>query len=240
MKLNYSDLKPFKARCSQLGMIMTNGTDKKSIGKTAISYLQDWVIGEATGKHKEFTSMAMQKGTFLEDRAIQQYAKYRNLGFVLKNQQHYSNDFIMGTPDVILSDTIIDIKCAEDVYTMPFFNNIMEKNHYWQLQGYMGLTGRKHAKIVKILLDAPEFYVDQKARWKANEIVNTTGAEFDDVFYDIYTETKERYTFEHIPIEMRCIEIETEFNPTQWDAIEYRVNVECRETIKQLVNQLNK
>lgn len=234
MKANYSDLKPFKARCSQLGIIMTNGTDKKTIGKTAITYLQEWLVSQVTGKQKEFTSMAMQKGTVLEDKAIEQYANYRNLGFVLKNEKHYSNDFIHGMPDIVLADTIIDIKCAEDVYTFGYFDDGMDKNHYWQLQGYMGLTGRKHAKIVKILLDAPDFYVDQKSRWKANELVNTTGADFDDIYYDIYTEMKERYTFEHLPIELRIKEIETEFDPIQWQAVQDRVN-ECREIIKQLI-----
>lgn len=235
MKSYLQKLPEFKIRCSQIGLIMTDSRDKKGIGKTVYSYLHQWIINNATGKHKEFTSAAMQKGTVMETEAIEYLSEVNNMGFLLKNETFYENDFCKGTPDLVLKDEILDIKCPEDVHTMPYFDDKIESIYEWQLIGYMGLTGKSKSRVIKVLMDAPDFYVENKARNKAYEIVNTTGAEFDDIYFDVYQETKERYTFSNLPKELRIKEIEVLFCKDKWQAINDRVMF-CREVIKKIVN----
>lgn len=49
-------MKRFKIRCSAIGQIMKNGTDKKSMGETAKSYVEQWIKEQLYGRKKEFSN----------------------------------------------------------------------------------------------------------------------------------------------------------------------------------------
>ena len=84
--------------------------------------------------------------------------------YVIQQKNHrpltyliYENDFFKGTPDLIIKDTVYDIKCSWDEFTFPLFENeIPTKDYYYQLQVYMNLLGLKKAVLVYVLLDSPE------------------------------------------------------------------------------------
>ena len=77
--------------------------------------------------------------------------------FAEKNEEYFEDSHFCGTPDVILDDTIIDIKSSWDCFTFPLFEDeIPNKDYYYQLQTYMALTGLKKAKLVYVLMDTPE------------------------------------------------------------------------------------
>jgi hypothetical protein len=145
-----------KFRCSQLGRLMTNDRSGKSMGKTSISYLEELVKSDIFGRQKEFDSKYTKKGIWLEDEAIDTTIRVLGLEFAIKNQQNLSNDFITGTPDLILENEIVDVKCSWDCWTFPMFENeLPNKDYYWQMQGYMALTEKQSARVVYLLLNTP-------------------------------------------------------------------------------------
>lgn len=146
-----------KIRCSQIGKIMINPKSKKeTLSQTTISYLQDLKIQEVFGVKRDIESKYMTKGTLQEDEGIQVYLDYKGIEFGIKNTKHYYNDFLTGTPDLLVNDKVVDIKCPWDAFNMPFFDNeIKNKDYYYQLQGYMALTGNTKAELAYTLVNTP-------------------------------------------------------------------------------------
>lgn len=156
----------FKIRASAGGKIMTNPRSKSElISKTAISYVHDWLKESIYGIKKDFTSKYTEKGTLLEDEAIDKAITWLDLPLVLKNETRFEDDYFTGSPDLILEDEIIDIKLPWDAFTFPLFEDeLPEKDYFYQVQIYMHLTGKKKARVVFLLLNTPE----EIAKWEAH------------------------------------------------------------------------
>lgn len=154
----------FKIRASAAGKLMTNPrakTDKLS--QTTISYLKEWYLEQIYGIRNEIESKYIRKGIELEDEAINAVIEWLNLPFVLKNENDFEDDNFTGTPDLILEDEIIDIKCSWDVFTFPILETeIPNSDYFYQLQVYMHLTGKRKALLVYVLLDTPQ-HLDWRA-----------------------------------------------------------------------------
>lgn len=148
----------FKIRASSAGKIMTNPRNKTElISETTKSYIYDCLKEQIYGYKKEISNKYISKGLSLEDEAIDKAIELLDLPFTLKNEESYENEFFKGTPDLIIKDTVFDIKCSWDEFTFPLFENeIPTKDYYYQLQVYMNLLGLKKAVLVYVLLDSPE------------------------------------------------------------------------------------
>ena len=151
-------MKEFKIRASASGKLMTKPRSKSEVlSKTTKSYLQEWTKEQIYGVRKNIQSKYLTKGNEVEDAAID-YAS-ENLGwlFAIKNEEYFENEYFCGTPDVILEDTIVDIKSSWDCFSFPlFFNVIPNKDYYYQLQTYMHLTGKRKAQLCYVLMNTPE------------------------------------------------------------------------------------
>ena len=137
---------------------MTNPRSKTDLlSQTTITDVEDWLKSEIYGKVKTIESKYFDKGNLCEGDAIEFVSMYfPDLPLLIKNEKNYESDYITGTPDLILSDEIIDIKCPWDAYTFPLFETeLPEKNYYWQLQAYMSLTGITKGRIIYVLMDTP-------------------------------------------------------------------------------------
>ena len=148
----------FKIRASASGQLMTNARSKTaSLSETTKTYVQDWLKEHIYGVRKEISNKYLNKGLILEDTAIDKAIEWLDLPMTLKNETFYEDDFFCGTPDLIVNDTVLDIKCSWSAFTFPLFENeIPTKNYYYQLQVYMQLLGLKKAKLVYVLLNTPE------------------------------------------------------------------------------------
>lgn len=145
-----------KVRCSALGQVMTNSRKKGELSKTAQSYLKKCLKEELYDTRITFSNKYTVKGIEMEEEAIGLVADRYDLGFLDKNEEHFNNAFITGTPDVITSETVRDIKCSWSLDTFPAFEeDIPTKDYYWQLQGYMWLTGKDVAYLDYCLMDTP-------------------------------------------------------------------------------------
>jgi hypothetical protein len=187
----------FKIRASASGKIMTNPRAKSElISETTKSYVKEYLISEIYGIKKQINNKYLSKGIWLEDEAIDKAIEWLDIPFALKNEKYFEDDFFCGTPDLILENEVLDIKCSWDAFTFPLFENeIPTKDYYYQLQVYMHLTGKRKARLVYVLLNTPEELLyeekhsydnmDKKYRIKTYEI------EYSE---DVIADLKERVT----------------------------------------------
>ncbi len=176
------NLQNFKIRASAAGKLMTSARSKSELlSETTKSYAKEWLTEQIYGFRKEIKSKYIYKGLVMEDEAIDKAIEWLDLPFAIKNEQYFENDFIKGTPDLIVDGVVYDIKCSWDAYTFPIFeNDIPNKDYFYQLQCYMHLTGCTKAVLTYVLLNTPEEVVfetpqnyddlDKKYRIKTFEI----------------------------------------------------------------------
>ena len=160
-----------KIRCSALGRLMTAPRNKTELlSQTAKTYIQELVLEHKYGIKKEFSSRYTDKGLQCEDEAISLVNDVLGLGFIFKNEEHYENDFITGTPDVNTNEILLDIKCSYEASTFPFFETeIPTLAYFYQLQGYLWLTGKNEALLCYCLVNTPIEIVEDEIRrehWK--------------------------------------------------------------------------
>lgn len=152
------NLPTFKIRASATGKLMVNPRSKtETISETTKSYVQEWAKEHIYGVKNEIQSKYLSKGLILEDTAIDKAIEWLNLPFVLKNEKFFEDDFFTGTPDLIVEDTVYDIKCSWSCFSFPLFEKeIPTKDYFYQLQTYMHLTGCRKAVLTYVLLNTPE------------------------------------------------------------------------------------
>ncbi len=220
-------MKRFKIRCSAIGQIMKNGTDKKSMGETAKSYIEAWIKEQLYSRKKEFANKYTTKGLTVEQDAIDYISDVLEYGFLLKNEENLSNDYLTGTPDIILNNLVIDIKSSWDCFTFPLFEDeLKNQDYFWQGQGYMALTGAETFRVIYVLMDTPEDIIFKEASsfcWKNN-------IELDD---EILLEFTEKMTYKNIPHELRTKTFEFKRDEEKINSIYKRVD-ECRDYVHKL------
>lgn len=219
-------------RCSALGRIMSNGRAKNEMGETCKSFLKELYIEKVYGIKKEISSKYIEKGLMVEDSAIALYSTQKG-DFYHKNDEWFSNEFISGTPDILSGDTVVDIKSSWSAHS--FFNvkwEQIKKDYYYQLMGYMALTGLKKAKLAYVLIDTPHQLVEDEKRrlsWQmgANSDLSPESLK---AFADI----DKQHDFSHIPVEERIIEFDIEYDEKVVEEIYKRVH-ECRTYLNSLL-----
>jgi len=217
-------------RCSALGKVMTDSRKKGEMGETCKSYLKELYRESEYGIRKEVVSKYIDKGLMVEDSAIALYStKYD--GFYTKNDEWFKNEFISGTPDIVSENEVIDIKSSWNLFTMPFKDEEINKGYYYQLMGYMALTGLKKAKLAYCLIDTPPQLVqDEKRRlsWQMGCIDDMSPE-----YLEACAEIDKSHDFSHIPMEERIVEFDIERDEEVIQAIYDRVKL-CREYLNSL------
>ena len=186
-------------RCSSLGKLMTEPRSKSEVlSQTAKSYIEDLFNELEFGYRKEFSSRYTDKGLEMEDEAIQFASEQFDWDFVVKNTERFTNDYITGEPDINTDNLLADIKCSWSLDTYPMFEAEMKnKDYYWQLQGYMWLTGKAEAELVYCLMNTPLQIVEdevRRAHWKAGLI---------DEDIDLRHEVQTKHNYDNIPSKLR-------------------------------------
>lgn len=201
------------------------------LSATAKSYCITWVKEQVYAREQDFTSKYTDKGNACEDEAIV-YAGIDGK----KNEQWYENDFITGTPDVVLSDTIIDIKNSWDCFTFPLFENTIPTTDYeWQVRGYMWMLNRDKAEVTYTLMNTPTDIVE-KEYWRAtgmNPKGSETGILIDAVFTPEFREFSKHYQYTDIEDRYRIKTYKFTRDKELEQQIRQRVEL-CRDFIKQL------
>ena len=223
-----------KIRCSQIGKIMTNPRTKgERLSQTTKSYILELAIQEKYGIQKEFWSRYTDKGIEVEDEAIKLVGEVLDVGFIYKNEERITNEYITGVADVN-TDVLIDVKSSWDAFT--FFEKVVEdelknKDYYYQLQGYMWLTDKQDALLCYCLVDTPLQIVEDEIRrehWKASLIEESL---------DLRAFVQAKHTFGHIPKEKRLKTFKIAKDDIIIENIKTRIE-ECREYYNELIQKL--
>lgn len=200
-------MKKFKCRASAGGSLMTNPRAKgEMLSETTKNYVKDWMIEQIFGVQKNIKSKYLEKGIKLEDEAIDLAIQWLDLPFAIKNEESFEDEYFTGTPDLILKDEVIDIKCSYSAFTFPLFeDNCPESGYIYQLQIYMHLTGKKRARVVFMLLNTPE----DIAPWE------------------------DHFNYDKIPVKYKHKAFSVEYDPSVIEKLQDRVK-QSREYIKNL------
>lgn len=218
-----------RIRCSAIGKIMTSPRTKgELLSETAKTYIEDLFKEKELGISKEFWSRYTDKGLQMEDEAIEFAGQFFGWEFVVKNTERFNNDWITGEPDVITEYLLADIKCSWDGNTFPLFNTeLKNKDYFWQMQGYMWLTGMHQAELIYCLMNTPHAIVEdevRRAHWKANLI---------DEDLDLREAVQSQHNFDHIPNNLRIKRFIIEKDEEAIDKIKEKVEL-AREYYEQL------
>lgn len=162
-------------RCSSLGHLMSEPKSKAdkeagNLSEGAKTHLMDKYVSVMYNRKTDINTKYTNKGLMVEEDSITLFSRLSRK-YYKKNSEHLSNDYIMGTPDLYTgksikqADMVIDVKSSWDVFT--FFRTLskdVKSIYYWQLQGYMGLTGAKVAKLAYCLIDTPLILINDEKR----------------------------------------------------------------------------
>ena len=231
-----------KIRCSSLGYLMVEPRGKKErdageLSETAKTHLTDIYVSERYGRNTDITTKYTEKGLMVEEDSITLYCRLKRK-FLKKNEQMVQNPYIKGTPDlyegidILAADKITDIKSSWDLYT---FSRIRTKpindQYWWQLQGYMWLTGARSATLAYCLVNTPETLISDEKRkllWKMGVI-----SEEDSTYQQACEELDKAMRFDDIAMEERVIPFQIERDDVAIAMIAAKV-IKGREFLEQL------
>lgn len=219
-----------KIRCSQLGKIMTAPRSKSEmLSQTAKTYIEELAKEHLFGIKKVFKSRYTDKGNEVEEKAIELTEDVLGFEFLTKNEDYYQNDYIKGTPDIITTSLVIDVKSSWSGDTFPFFESeLPNKDYYYQVMGYMWLTGKKNALISYCLINTPEEIVNDEIRrtaWGKYEIEPS-----EETIRDVMA----LHSFDHIPKDRRVKAFHVEYNEGVVNEMKTRIE-HCRTYFNELI-----
>lgn len=201
-------------RCSAIGKIMTEPKEKAAkdageLSKTAKSYLKELYIQEKWGISKDIQNKFTDKGKMVEEDSLTMLALL-DKKYYLKNEERLTNDYLTGEPDIFDGDDvrnaryIIDAKSSWDAWT--FIGKLgepIDKDYWWQLQGYFALTNANEGEVSYCLISTPQQIIeDEKKRlfYKMN-VATEENADYEAAC----DELENAMTFDHIPLHLRRI-----------------------------------
>ncbi len=222
-------------RASQLVNQLELEKGNPHLSETTITHLIDKYISVKYGRRNDIQSRYTIKGLQVEEHSLTLYARYKKAFDypIRKNEETLSNKFISGTPDhfrgkIITEAThITDIKSSWDIYT--YYRTRFKKlnpMYYWQLQGYMALTGAKTSTLAYCLVDTPDQLINDEKRkllWKMGVLTDQ-----DPDYLEACIEIEKAMLFSDIPINERVYEIDIARNDEDIERLYNRIK-QCRE-----------
>lgn len=212
--------------------------DDEILSETCKSYLIQSYVLSKYGRVREVTTKQMVKGTITEDDAIALFSALEGKEYK-KNTDRVHNGLICGTPDLFIgeelanSDEIVDIKSCWDIFT--FLKNVDELenvedqrsvSYYWQIQGYMALTGAKIGTLAFCLVNTPDSIIEGEKYnlLRRMDVATEEAPEYKAELQKLLANRK----FDDIPFSERLLTYSIDRNEDDIAAIYKRVE-KCRE-----------
>ena len=205
-------------------------SEKLHLSKTCIETVYDWIKeqNEFYGRSVNFRSKYCDKGNRLEAESIKLASEYFGWGNVSKNNERLYNDYLTGEADIVLPESIEDIKNSWSQKTFPLFGTEIPIDGYgWQGQGYMELYDKPKFGLVYTLMDADEKNVEREAWARVRDLG------LDELEDDLYQEVKAHMTYSGFPLELRIKRFQLDRDRSVMDPVKYRVD-DIRKFIEQL------
>ena len=201
--------------------------DEVELSETAKVHLSDIHTQITTGRQTDISNKYIEKGLMVEEDGITVYSRNKRK-FFKKNETHLKNLFIMGTPDIFEgasiheATSVPDIKCSWDLYT--FRRTVVKKInplYWWQLHGYMWLTGAKNAPLSYCLVNTPEPLIQsaEKSLWFKLGCPDDSNENY----LDACAELRKSMIYDDIPLNGRLLEYVIERDESLYKQIEAKV-----------------
>lgn len=203
--------------------------DLPHLSQACISFLHSWVNERVYERKIEVHSKMMDKGNLVEDDAIV-YACgiIPEMGLASKNLEHFSDDWMHGTPDVVVDEEhgyVFDTKCSWNHDTFPLYDpELPEEDYRWQVLGYMELTGKRFGRVVFALMSMPDEMLEREARWKLGV----------DHSRDEFNQYAAQFRYDDFPPHLRLKEFEILWDEEAIQQVRARVE-ECRAYINKTI-----
>lgn len=155
-------------RCSSVGALMTEPKKKGEVlSATAKTLIEAMWLERTYGYREPLVNEYMTKGLMLEQDSMALVQSMLGGPFRVKNRDRLSNDYVIGTPDIILSDCVEDIKTSWSLRT--FHEAELTTMYKAQAMAYMWLTGRTQYRLIYALVpntDAAVLSQCERAKWQ--------------------------------------------------------------------------
>jgi hypothetical protein len=248
--VKYSDLDPKKARgltkaakiagieyeLSKLEPIK----DQDPLGRGAKSFIKR-LYGQlkynkwSTSKDKG--NKYTQKGTLAEADSLKLIGKLDNYLYI-KNEYRLSNGLITGVPDTFIgasidkADKIVDVKTSWDFET--FIDNIGKPlcaQYWWQMQGYLALSGANEGDVSYCLVNLPETLLNQEKERLFNRLEAATKENPEYKYQEMILINN--MTFDDIPEKERRLQFQVKRDEESISKI-YDIVPKCRDYLFEL------
>ena len=194
--------------------------DEPLLSDTCRRRLSEIYSHETSGRVKDVKSMAIEKGLKVEEDVITLYSSLFNKMY-RKNKERVSNGFITGEIDFEDKEQcmVIDTKASFDIFTFDATASVdMNKNYYWQGQGYMWLKGASKFRLAYGLVNTPKEIVSRMIK---NLMYSFIGSE--DELKEYEEQIIKNHNFDDIPESRRMRIYETSLNEDSIEMIKSRV-----------------
>lgn len=197
----------------------------------AKTYCKSWLKEQTAfyARRKEIKSKYLDKGNICEDIAIR-FLNELHLEDYAKNEKHFEDKWITGTPDIIKLPLTRDTKCSWDASTFPIFEDAADSAYIVQGHCYMYLTGARRHSVDYCLIDTPMHLIEREAKFAAY----ASNISYD----DLLPEFIEKMTFDHVDSKLRVKSFAFDYDPGMIERLKVRVEL-CREYIKTLVKKVS-
>jgi hypothetical protein len=147
---------------STLGKLMTAPKLKsEQLSETAKSEIRKIAKEQFFGFSSSITTKPMLKGKDWEEESIALVNQVRGT-FYVKNKERFENEFLTGEPDIILDNSIIDIKTPWSLETWPATpDEGVNKDYMWQLMAYCWLLNKSHAELIYCMIDTDDTLLNE-------------------------------------------------------------------------------
>jgi hypothetical protein len=214
--------------------------DIPPLTQTTITYLENWCKERIYQQRKNIVTAEMYKGNALEKDAID-YISLDIWGVfgAEKNTQRFTSEYIEGEPDVILANSVEDIKNSYSFSTFPYFAKQLPDSKYdWQILGYQYLLQQSGKDIQKggvnyVLMPKPMELLQMEAYRIAKFTYSEDTIDFQDKLADVLFQLdKDNEVIKELPIKYRAKRFEVLYNQDRINLVIERVK-QCRQYIEQ-------
>lgn len=158
-----------KIHCSSLGSLFTEPklkVDKEAgnLSETAKTHLIKVYIKHYWGRERRIETKQMKKGTVNEIDGIALLSSVDGVTYT-KNTETRENEYIIGTCDIVVEDTVDDNKNSWDAESfLCQLTKPLDKDYEYQNRGYMWLWDKPKSRTRYTLVDADDMIIEDEKR----------------------------------------------------------------------------
>ena len=211
-------------RCSGTGSLMTEpklkaDKDAGNLSETAKTFVEDKWLFDTFGFAESIKNQYMDKGNECEQDSMDLVTQVLEGGFRSRYNTKLQNEYVIGTPDIVLQDCVEDIKTSWNLKT--FFNAELSKMYFAQAQCYMWLTGKEKYRLIYALVPTPQSMVLNECE----KLVYKYGKNYDNEDYIAECQQIQRNNdlIKELPIEKRVKVFAFDYDPNYIETLKIKI-----------------